>query len=210
MLAPFPRTPADVQLHRREYYSLITFMDEQIGRIMDALHQSGKASNTYVILTADHGLAVGEHGLMGKQNLYDCSVRMPLMIAGPGVTAGQRIDEMVYQHCMYATTCDLAGVPIPASVEFPSLVPLMHGQGQPPYQAMFSYYKGFQRMVRTKTHKLIVYPQIHKTQVFDIENDPWEIHDLSADPASAQVKADLVQQLTGLQQELGDKLKLEA
>ena len=65
-------------------------------------------------------------------------------------------------------------------------------------------------MVRTKTHKLIVYPQIQRIQLFDIENDPWEMHDLSEDPASAQVKADLVQQLTGLQQELGDKLKLEA
>ena len=68
MLAPFPRTREAVQLHRREYYSLITFMDEQIGRILDALEKSGKASNTYVILTADHGLAVGEHGLIGKQN----------------------------------------------------------------------------------------------------------------------------------------------
>ncbi len=210
MLAPFPRTPEDVQLHRREYYSLITFMDEQIGRVLDALQRSGKASNTYVILTADHGLAVGEHGLMGKQNMYDCSVRMPLMISGPGIAAGKRIDEMVYQHCMYATTCDLAGIPTPQTVEFPSLAPLIHGQGQPPYEAMFSYYKGFQRMVRTKTHKLIVYPQIQKTQVFDIQNDPWEMHDLSADPASAEVKAELLQQLKGLQQELGDKLKLEA
>ena len=210
MLAPFPRTPEDVQLHRREYYSLITFMDEQIGKILDALQRSGKASNTYVILTADHGLAVGEHGLMGKQNMFDCSLRMPLIISGPGIAPGKRIDEMVYQHCLYATTCDLAGIPIPKTVEFPSLAPLIHGQGQAPYEAMFSYYKSLQRMVRTKTHKLIVYPQIQRTQVFDIENDPWEIHDLSNDPAFAQVKADLMQQLKRLQQELGDKLKLEA
>lgn len=209
MLAPFPRTPQDIQLHRREYYSLITYMDEQIGRILDALQQSGKAANTYVILTADHGLAVGEHGLMGKQNLYDCSLRMPLIIAGPGIAAGKRIDELVYQHCMYATTCDLAGIPIPSTVEFPSLAPLIHGQGKPPYEAMFSYYKGFQRMVRTKTHKMIVYPQIHRTQVFNIESDPWEMHDLSADPASAGVRSELTQQLKRLQAELGDKLQLD-
>jgi choline-sulfatase len=209
VLAPFPRTPADVQLHRREYYALITYTDHQVGRILDALQQSGKASNTYVIFTADHGLAVGEHGLMGKQNMYDCSVRMPLIISGPGVAAGKRIDELVYQHCMYATTCDLAGVPIPSTVQFPSLASLLHGQGQSPYDSVFSYYIGFQRMVRNKTHKLIVYPQIKRVQVFDIENDPWEMHDLSDDPASAGIKNDLMQRLVQYQHELGDKLDLE-
>lgn len=209
MLAPFPRTPEAVQLHRREYYALITYMDEQIGRILDALQKSGKASNTYVILTADHGLAVGEHGLIGKQNVYDCSIRMPLLIAGPGIAPGRRVDELVYQHSMYATTCDLAGIPIPPTVQFPSLAPLLHAGDQPVHDAMFCYYKGFQRMVRTKTHKLIVYPEIRRVQVFDIEHDPWEMHDLSNDPASAAVKADLIQQLKRLQGELGDKLNLE-
>ncbi len=208
VLAPFPRTHAAVQLHRREYYSLITFMDEQVGRVLDALEQSGKASNTYVILTADHGLAVGEHGLMGKQNVYDCSIRMPLLIAGPGVAAGSRVDEMVYQHSMYATTCDLAQIPIPSTVQFPSLAPILRGAHQPVHDAIFSYYRGFQRMVRTKRHKLIVYPQIRRIQVFDIEHDPWEMHDLSNDPASADVKADLMQRLKQLQQELGDKMSL--
>ena len=209
LLAPFPRTPADVQLQRREYYALITFVDHQIGRIMDALQQSGKASNTYVILTADHGLAVGEHGLMGKQNMYDCSVRMPLIIAGPGIRAGARSDELVYQHCLYATTCELAGVPIPHTVEFPSLVPLLHGGDQPVFDAVFSYYKSYQRMVRTKTHKLIVYPQIQRVQVFDVAKDPWEMHDLSTDASAAGIKNDLMQRLREFQKQLGDKLNLE-
>jgi len=206
LLAPFPRTPQAVQLHRREYYALITYMDEQIGRVLDALEQSGKASNTYVILTADHGLAVGEHGLLGKQNLYDCSVRMPLLIAGPGIAAGRRVDELVYQHSMYATTCELAGVPVPSTVQFPSLAPLLRGGSQPVYDAVFSYYRDFQRMVRTRTHKLIVYPQIHRIQLFDIEKDPWEIHDLSDDAASAGIKADLMQRLRQLQKQLDDPL----
>jgi choline-sulfatase len=209
MLAPFPRTPEAIQLHRKEYYALITLMDAQIGRILDALRQTGKADNTYIILTADHGLAVGEHGLMGKQNMYDCSVRMPLFISGPGIEAGKRIDELVYQHSMYATTCDLAGVSVPHTVEFPSLAPLIHGSNQPVHDAVFSYYRNFQRMVRTKTHKLVVYPQIQKSQLFDIEKDPWEMHDLSADPASVSIKADLMQHLRRLQQELDDKLDLE-
>jgi arylsulfatase A-like enzyme len=209
VLAPFPRTPDAIRLHRREYYALITYMDEQIGRVLDALQQTGKAHDTYVILTADHGLAVGEHGLMGKQNLYDCSVRMPLIIAGPGITAGRRVDDLVYQHCLYATTCDLAGIPIPHTVEFPSIAPLLRNESQPIYEEVFSYYKNFQRMVRTKTKKLIVYPQIRRMQLFDLESDPWEMHDLSNDPAMAEVKTDLMRRLRVLQQQLDDKLDME-
>jgi len=208
VLAPFPRTPDAVRLHRREYYALITYMDAQIGRVLDALEQSGKAQNTYVILTADHGLAVGEHGLMGKQNMYDCSLRMPLLIAGPGIRAGQQIDELVYQHCLYATTCDLAGIAVPDSVQFPSLAPLLRGESRSPYDAVFSYYINFQRMVRTKMHKLIVYPQAKRVQLFDIEKDPWEMHDLSEDANLTQTRHELVQRLLQFQHELGDKLSL--
>lgn len=208
VLAPFPRTPEAIQLHRREYYALITYMDQQIGRVLDALKRSGKASNTYVILTADHGLAVGEHGLMGKQNVYDCSIRMPLIMAGPGIGRGRRIDDLVYQHCLYATTCELAGIPIPSTVEFPSLAPLLRGESGSPYDAVFCYYKDFQRMVRTSTHKLIMYPQAGRTQLFELEHDPWEMHDLSADPASASLRQDLTARLARMQRELGDSLVL--
>jgi arylsulfatase A-like enzyme len=206
LLAPFPRTHEAVQLHRREYYALITYMDAQIGRVLDALERSGKAASTYVVLTADHGLAVGEHGLLGKQNLYDCSVRMPLIIAGPGVRADKRVDELVYQHSMYATTCELAGIPIPSTVQFPSLAPLLRGDNRQIHDAVFSYYRTFQRMVRDKTHKLIVYPQIRKVQLFDLDKDPWEMRDLSEDAASATLKAELTQRLKNLQSELDDPL----
>jgi arylsulfatase A-like enzyme len=209
MLAPFPRTREAVQLHRREYYSIITHMDHQIGRVLEALQASGKASNTYVILTADHGLAIGEHGLMGKQNLYDCSIRMPLMIAGPGIAKGGRVDEMVYQHSMYATTCHLAGIDVPKHVEFPSLVPMLHGDKNPVNDAVFSYYRDFQRMVRTKEHKLIVYPQVQKVQLFDLKKDPWEMHDLSQDASMQGTKAELMTRLKRFQHDLGDSLALD-
>ena len=208
ILAPFPRTRKDIQLHRKEYYSLISYMDHQISGVLDALEASGKASNTYVIFTADHGLAVGEHGLMGKQNMYECSVRMPLMISGPGIAKGQIVDELVYQHCMYATTCDLAGVPVPKHVAFPSIAPMLHGNTKPVYDDVFSYYRGFQRMVRTKTHKLIVYPQVQITQLFDLEKDPWEMYNMVEDPASQSIKADLMSRLLRLQKELGDPLSI--
>jgi arylsulfatase A-like enzyme len=208
VLAPFPRTREAVQLHRREYYALITYLDAQIGRILDALEQSGRAANTFVILTADHGLAVGEHGLMGKQNMYDCSTRMPLLIAGPGVARGSRVDALVYQHSMFATTCELAGVPVPKSVEFPSLVPLLQGKKVLLHDAVFCYYLNYQRSVRTSRYKLIVYPQIHRAQLFDLTEDPWEIHDRADDPALASVKQELITRLSKYQAELGDTLNL--
>jgi choline-sulfatase len=208
LLAPFPRTKDAVQLHRREYYAHITYLDAQIGRILDALDQSGRAANTYLILTADHGLAVGEHGLMGKQNLYDCSTRMPLLISGPGVPRGRIVDEFVYQHSMFAATCELAGAPIPSTVEFPSIAPLLR-KNKTIHDAMFCYYIGFQRSVRTARHKLIVYPEARRVQLFDMVEDPWETRNLADDPALAGVKRDLWARLRGLQKELGDTLVLE-
>ena len=175
LLAPFPRTREAVQAHRAEYYAHITYMDSQIGRILKELARSPEASNTYIIFTADHGLAVGQHGLMGKQNLYDHSVRMPYMIAGPGIAKGRRVDAFVYQHSTFATACELARVPVPATVEFPSIVNLMSSKkvaGGP--DSVFCWYRDFQRSVRTHGHKLIVYPKAGVTQLFDLASDPGE------------------------------------
>jgi arylsulfatase A-like enzyme len=210
-LAPFPRTHAAVRLHRSEYYAIVAYLDRQIGRILEALERSGKADNTYVIFTADHGLAVGQHGLMGKQSLFDHSIRMPWIITGPGVPKGKRVDDLVYQHCTFATTCELAGIPIPKSVEFPSLADLIKGQGKPKYDAIFSRYQNFQRTARTKDYKLIVYPQVNKVQLFDLKKNPWEIitQDLAENSAMMPVRKHLLQQLHGFQEELGDPLLLD-
>lgn len=208
-LAPFPRTELAVKTHRKEYYAIISHMDAQVGRVLDELEHSGHADNTYVVFTADHGLAVGEHGLMGKQNQYECSMRMPLILRGPGITPGKRIDKMVYQHCLYATTCELAGLPVPPHVEFYSLRPLLLSEdAQPPYDAMFGWLNVLQRSLRTEKHKLIFYIPIRRYQLFDIENDPWEMHDLVDDPAYATVKSDMVSRLTKMQRALGDPISL--
>jgi len=208
VLAPFPRTRAAVQLHRSEYYAIISHLDTQIGRILDALEKTGKSQNTYVILTADHGLAVGEHGLLGKQNMYDCSIRVPWMIAGPGIEKGRRVDELVYQHSTFATTCELAGIPVPKTVEFPSCADLVKGGHATKHDAIFSRYRDFQRAVRTKDYKLIVYPKVKIVQLFDMKNDPWETHNLVSEPKLATVKAELIQRLHRFQKDLDDDLSL--
>ena len=208
LLAPFPRTREAVQLHRSEYYAHITYLDQQVGRILSALGQSGKAANTYVIFTADHGLAVGQHGLLGKQNLYDHSTRIPLIVTGPGIRAGRRVDEMVYQHSVFPTTCELAGVPIPKTVEFPSLANWLRGADGPKNDSMFCWYRDFQRSVRTVDNKLIAYPQAKRVQIFDLKRDPWETKDVGDDPSYAGARKDLMERLKAHQKELSDPLTL--
>ena len=208
LLAPFPRTREAVQLHRSEYYAHITYLDQQVGRILDALDKSGRAGNTYVVFTADHGLAVGQHGLMGKQSLYDHSTRMPLIVAGPGIARGRRVDEMVFQHSMFPTVCELAGVPVPKTVEFPGLAKALRGSSAPGPDSVFCWYRDFQRSVRTKDHKLIAYPKVGRVQIFDLKRDPWETHDVSAEPGYAAIRADLIVRLKKHQKELEDPLTL--
>jgi choline-sulfatase len=208
LLAPFPRTREAVQVHRSEYYAHITYMDAQIGRILDALEKSGKAGNTHIVFTADHGLAVGQHGLMGKQNLYDHSTRIPLIVTGPGIPADKRVDEMVYQHSVFPTACELAGVTVPKPVEFPSLVDLLHGKRRPKHDAMFCFYRDFQRSIRTREHKLIVYPQAGRTQLFDVQKDPWETRDLAEEKQHAALRSQLLTQLKQAQKELEDSVTL--
>lgn len=204
LLAPFPRTREAVQLHRSEYYAHITYLDDQVGRILHSLEQTGKAANTYVIFTADHGLAVGQHGLMGKQNLYEHSVRIPLIVTGPGVRAGSKVDGLVYQHSVFPTTCELARIPIPKTVEFPSLAPWLRGAKGPAEESVFCYYRDFQRSVRTRDHRLIVHLQANKTQLFDLRKDPHEVHDQSGNPKYAATKAKLMELLRQHQRERAD------
>ncbi len=203
LLAPFPRTVDAVRLHRQEYYAHITYFDFQVGRILEALDKSGQAANTYVILTSDHGLAVGEHGLMGKQNLYDHSVRVPYIVAGPGIRR-RRVDAMVYQHSTFATTCELAGIRVPDTVEFRSLAPWLRGQAQEPEDAVFCWYRQYQRSVRTPEHKLIVYPEAGVSQLFDLRADPWETRDRSSDSRYAALRSDLLERMRRFQRELED------
>ena len=206
-LAPFPRTEHSIQVHRQEYYAIITHMDEMIGRILDAVEATGKADNTWIFFTADHGLSVGHHGLVGKQNMYDDSVRVPLIVAGPGVKANERNGQPVYLQDIMPTTLELAGVKQPEHVQFHSLLPLLDG-GKSPYDTIYGAYLEKQRSIRTDTHKLIVYPDAKVLRLFDLNSDPLEMHDLASDPAMKPLLASLFEKLVTKQTELHDSLDL--
>ncbi|WP_158973969.1 sulfatase-like hydrolase/transferase [Cellulophaga sp. L1A9] len=209
-LAPFPRTEYSVKVNRQEYYAIITHMDEQIGRIMDALEATGKADNTYVFFTADHGLAVGEHGFMGKQNMYDCSMRVPLIMKGAGLEPGKIVDAPVYLQDIMATTLDLAEIKKPEQIDFNSLLPLATGETDSSvYNGIYGAYFGSQRMIRTDNYKMIVYPAANKVRLYDIINDPLEQHDLAeSEPKPIKLLKELFKQYGQLQKQMDDPVDI--
>lgn len=207
-LAPFPRTAYSVRKNIQEYYAIISHMDAQIGKILDALEASGKMENTYILFTSDHGLAVGHHGLMGKQNMFDHSLRPPLLISGPGIPKGQKFNQQVYLQDVSATMLDLAGVKKPEHTVFNSLMPYIRNGVESAYSAIYGCYLDLQRMVRTDTHKLIVYPKLNKILLFDLEKDPHELRDLSKDPKYLPIKEELFGLLLDLQKEFNDALDI--
>ncbi|MEO8494519.1 MAG: sulfatase-like hydrolase/transferase [Planctomycetota bacterium] len=207
-LAPFPRTEYAVKVNRQEYYAIITHMDHQIGLILEALKKTGQEDNTYIFFTADHGLACGHHGLMGKQNMFDHSVRVPLMVVGKGVEAGARIDTPVYLQDIMPTTLELAGASVPDHVTFNSLLPVLSGQRKQQYDAIYGAYTATQRMITDNDFKLILYPEVPQVLLFDLHGDPSELHDLS-DVAQHQTRIQsMFGKLQSLQAETGDKLDL--
>jgi len=210
-LAPFPRTPYSIKKHLQEYYASITYIDEQIGIILDELEKSGKADNTYIFFTADHGLAIGRHGLMGKQSLFEHSVKPPLIIAGPGIPGNKQISTPVYLQDVMATALDVAGIERPPYVFFHSLLPLAQGKtNRSAYPAVYGSYKDVERSIKKDNFKLIVYPRINKVLLFDLKSDPEEMNDLSEQPGYKEKAASLFRDLLKLQKSMDDFLDIGA
>lgn len=207
-LAPFPRTEEAVKVHRGEYYAIITHLDEQIGRVLMALKGSGQEENTWIFFSADHGLAVGHHGLFGKQNMYDHSLRVPFYVKAPGVPV-QKIDAPIYLQDVMATSLDLAGADTPEHIEFQSLVPLIEGKTQAPTASpVYGAYLEGQRAIIDDGWKLIVYPEVSKLRLYNLNEDPDEMTDLADEAAQAGKVKELLGALKTLQEKMGDELAL--
>lgn len=181
-LAPWPRTREVISDQLCEYYGLITHLDEQVGRVLQALDDNGLTDDTIVIYTADHGLAMGSHGLLGKQNIYEQSMRCPLILRGPGVPRGGNSNALTYVHDLYSTICEFAHVEIPESADSKALNPILGGQIEAVRDSLFLPFQDNQRAVRNGNMKLHVYPQINHELLFDLANDPHELNNLAADP----------------------------
>jgi arylsulfatase A-like enzyme len=157
-------------------------IDIQIGRVLQRLEEMGEMDNTYVFYTADHGMAIGRHGLQGKQNLYEHTWRVPFLVAGPGIRAGSRAPGNIYLLDVLATLCDLAGIDPPATNEGISFRPVLRGERDTIRDVLYGVYCGGtkpgMRCVRKGDWKLIKYDvlegQVHETQLFNLRENPRE------------------------------------
>ncbi len=181
-LAPWPRTPEDTKQQNADYYSCITGLDHHVGRIMAELKASGQWDNTIIIFSGDNGLSLGEHGLFGKQNLYEFGgMHVPLVIAGPGIPHGKS-EAFVYLMDLFPTLAEFAGAKVPVGVEGISLLPILTGNQTKVRDVCYTSYRNCQRAVRDQRWKLIRYPLVDRTQLFDLSLDPHELDNLAKKP----------------------------
>jgi arylsulfatase A-like enzyme len=209
-LGAWPRTEAMIRDQLAEYYGLITHMDEQIGRILAVLKQTGRAENTIVIFAADNGLALGSHGLLGKQSVFEHSMRVPLIFSGPGIPQGKSSGAFTYLLDIFPTLCDLLGVPAPPDLEGQNLRPLWEGKKERLRDSIFLPYIQIQRAVRDERWKLIAYPQIGHLQLFDLQTDPYETTNLIERTEHAGQVQRLLKLMKQWQAKVGDTLELPA
>lgn len=207
-LLAWPRKPEEVRAMLADYYRYISHLDAQIGRVLDALEASPYAKNTIVVFAADSGVSRGSHGLIGKQNLYEESVRVPLIIKGPGIAAGKTTEAMCYLFDVLPTLGRLCGVSGPATSEGVDLSAVLADPTQSARPQLFFAYRNVQRAVRDERWKFIRYPQVNRMQLFDLASDPAEVNNLADQPEQAEQVAKLSTLLEKEAQAFGDKAPL--
>ena len=185
-LMRWPRAEVDVKTMLAEYYRYVSFLDVQVGRVLDAVDASPYAANTIIVFAADSGVARGSHGLIGKQNLYEHSMRVPLIVAGPGIAADKRSDAMCYLFDVMPTLGKLCGIATPQGSNGREFSSVLKDPAQPGRPFLMFGYKTIQKALSDGRWKLIRYPHVDRTQLFDLQSDPFETKDLSADPTQAE------------------------
>ncbi|MCC5835996.1 MAG: sulfatase-like hydrolase/transferase [Opitutales bacterium] len=201
LLAGFPRSPTELTEHWADYLGMVEHMDACIGRILTALRQlPGGIENTIIVYTSDHGLGLGSHGLMGKQNLYEHSVKVPCLLSGPGVPEKVRSSSFIHTPDLFPTLCALSDIEIPDSVrEAQDLSPILENPNHDVRAFVRCFYKNYSNMIRKEHWKLIQSrnesEEIHE-QLFNLQQDPSEMHDESQNPNFQELTNELRQLIT--------------
>nr|WP_306263643.1 sulfatase-like hydrolase/transferase [Pararhizobium sp. IMCC3301] len=219
MLEEFPRSPEAIRQHIADYYGIITHMDDAIGQIIKAAENRGLLENTIVVYTADHGLGLGNHGLMGKQNLYEHSLNIPLIIAGPNVPENKKSDALIWHGDTHATVLSFAGLEPAPQCAGTSLIAQDKNETNGSMRQYFgAVYRSSQRMIRDERYKLIRYykdtTQRSSTnsptsgseliQLFDLQTDPEELINLVFVPEHRATRDRLCEAMKNWQAEMGD------
>ncbi len=197
VLAPYPRTLKNTQQHIAEYYAMISHLDYRIGSILDKLEEIGQKDNTIIIYAGDNGLALGQHGLFGKQSLYDHSVRVPLIFSGAGIKEAIQTDALVYLFDIFPTLCELLGKDIPKSVTGQSFLPCLRGEKQASRDELYLMYTDKIRALTKDGFKYIEhrYQGVTTRQLFDLNEDPHEMSNLVLNPNYQDKLSDMQKKL---------------
>jgi arylsulfatase A-like enzyme len=204
-LLKWPRQPEQIRAMIAEYYRYVSYLDFQIGRVLNALEASPHSKNTIVVFAADSGVARGSHGLIGKQNCYEHSVRVPLIMSGPGIPHGKRTNAMCYLFDLLPTLGKMCAVTGPMTSEGIEFTTTLEKPSQIARSHLVFAYRNVQRAICNNRWKLIRYPQIDRTQLFDLQTDPHEITNLADKPEHATTVTDLLQRLEKELTAYGDK-----
>jgi arylsulfatase A-like enzyme len=205
-LEAYPRTPQEIKKHIREYYAMITHLDAGIGRVIDALEKKGELDNTIIVFTGDNGLAVGQHGLMGKSSFYEHSVRVPLIFSGPGIQEDKKASAYTYLFDIFPTLCDLTGIEIPETVEGKSLLHVLNDTEEKHRTEMYFAFTDLIRGMKNERYKYIEYSMMsgNKAQIFDIVNDPLEMDNLAEKREYNDLKNEMRTRLIEIRDEWDD------
>ena len=202
------------QRYMQDYLATVQSVDDNVGRLLDYLDKSGLSRNTIVIYTSDQGFFLGDHGLFDKRFMYEESLRMPFLVRWPGVVKpGAHVDAMALNVDFAPTFLDAAGLSAHPDMQGRSLVPLFRGRTPRDWRRSM-YYRYYHDPgdhntrahygVRTLTHKLIYFWKKDQWELFDLVNDPFELHNLYGEPGHEQVTADLKAELERLKRAVRD------
>ena len=208
VLEHFPRTPKAIKRHISEYYAMITHLDDCLGRVFDALDAKGLFDDTLIVFTGDNGLAVGQHGLMGKQNHYEHSIRVPLIMSGPGIDENAISSSPVYLFDIFSTLCDHLNFQIPDTNDGLSFAHELKGERKPTRDKLFFAYCEFMRSIKKGNFKLCetcVEGEHNMTQLYDVESDPWELRNLAEAPEHQKLIENLRTELVDLGKDWDDR-----
>lgn len=207
-LAPWPRTPEIIQSSLADYYGLIQHLDKRVGDLIAKLEDENLLDNTLIIYAADNGLAIGSHGLLGKQSLYEHSTKVPLIISGPGIPKGQTSDALAYLFDLFPTLMDYLELPQPEGIDGQSLLPVIQHKQEGVRTHLYTAYRNTVRALRDQEWKLIYYPQLNHHQLFNLNRDPLEINNLAYAPAHREKVQEMMKLIKQHRDETTDTLNL--
>jgi len=203
------------QRYIKDYLRCVASVDENVGRVLDYLDESGLARDTVVVYTSDQGFYLGDHGWFDKRFMYEESLRMPLLVRHPGEIRAGAVNEDIVMNLDFAETfLDYAGVHVPDDMQGCSLRPLLQGRTPEDWRSsMYYHYYEYPAVhsvkrhygVRTRRYKLIhFYNDIDEWELYDLKNDPEELHNIYNDPQQADVVKELKAELARLRTQYKD------